>query len=303
MYMKKNILISGASGLIGTHLSRMLTEKGHEPAHLVRPGASKEKYRSFHWSPDEGKIDPEAISWADAIINLSGAAVADKHWTDERKKLLISSRVNGLNLLAASMKSTSQKPKVLVSASGIGIYGIVTNDHVYTENDPSAQDFFGECCRLWEEAADRSAEAGLRVVKLRIGVVLAREGGALPKLAGPVKWLVGSPLGSGKQWMPWIHIDDLAQIFLRAIEDGSMSGVYNAVTAEQVTNKAFIKAVGRALGKPVFMPAVPSFALKLVLGEMAGIVTEGSRVSCEKLLATGFKFHFEKLEEALADLL
>lgn len=297
------ILITGASGLVGSHLAPLLLEKGHAVAHLGRGKGNNSQVTYFRWNPEQNELDTAATEWADLVVNLAGAPVADKRWTEARKKTIIDSRVKGLRLMADAIKKQVKKPVALISASAVGIYGITTNEKIYSETDLPAADFFGDCCRQWETAADLFEEMQIRTVKLRIGVVLAKDGGALPKLAGPVKWGIGSPLGSGKQWIPWIHIDDLCAMFIKAIEDESLAGAYNAVGSQHTTNRMFVKAIGKTLKRPVFMPAVPAFALKLLLGEMAGIVTEGSRISNEKIRKTGFQFQYEKLEDALNNLL
>ncbi len=298
-----NILITGASGLIGTRLTTLLLEKGHAVAHLGRKKSDEGVVRKFKWDVQNETIDAGALSWAEVIIHLAGANVAEGRWTEKRKKEIIDSRVKSVQLLAKAYKAELSKAKIFVSAAALGWYGIVTTDKIFTEQDAPANDFFGEVCLKWENAADLMEEIGLRTVKLRIGVVLAKEGGALPKLAGPVKWFVGSALGSGKQWMPWIHIDDVCAMFIKAIEDETMHGAYNAVASEHVTNKEFVKSIGNVLHRSVFLPPVPKFALNMVLGEMAGIVTEGSRASNEKVKKTGFVFKYNELKPALEDLL
>ncbi len=298
-----NILITGASGLIGTHLTDYLLQRGCFVGYLVRKKTRETRVRHFLWDPSKDIIDLEAVQWADAIIHLAGASVSEGRWTKARKKIIVDSRVQAAELLAKTLLREKKKPAVFISASGTGIYGAVTNDHIYTENDPPAGDFLAEVCVRWEAGADLMEEMGIRTVKLRIGVVLAREGGALPKLAAPVKWLAGSPLGNGRQWMPWIHIEDLCALFFKTIEDETMRGAYNAVAPQHVTNRELVKAIGRVLKKPVFLPAVPKFVLNMMLGEMAVIVTEGSRVSNEKVVKAEFEFKFPGLEEAVKDLL
>lgn len=297
-----NILITGASGLIGKRLTEMLLQQGESVAHLGRGKSKDPRVVSFQWDPAQGKLDEEAVRWADAIINLAGAPVADQRWTDKRKKEIIDSRVQGLRLLADAVKRNQKPLRTLVSASAIGWYGMVTEDKIFKESDPPSRDFFGECCSQWEAAADLLEETGARVVKLRIGIVLAKEGGALPQLAGPIKAFIGSPLGSGKQWMPWIHIDDVCEMFLKALRDEKMSGAYNAAGPQPVTNKTFVKTLGKALHRPVFFPPVPKFILRMLLGERAAIVTEGSRVSNEKIVVAGFVYRHSDLLEALRDL-
>jgi uncharacterized protein (TIGR01777 family) len=297
------ILITGASGLVGTHLTDYFLKLGHEVAHLGRKKNPENRVKQFRWDIEKNEIDAEAIQWADAVVHLAGANVAEGKWTAKRKVEIINSRVKSTALLLETIRKNKNSIRAIASASAVGWYGMITSEKIFSEEDPAATDFFGECCRLWEAAVDKLESENCRVVKLRIGVVLAKEGGALPKLVRPVKWFVGSPLGSGKQWMPWIHIDDLCALFLKALEDEQMSGSYNAVTSQDATNKMFVKATGKILHRPVFLPPVPEFLLRLFLGEMAGIVTKGSRVSNEKILRTGFKFRFVELSEALIDLL
>jgi uncharacterized protein len=297
-----HILISGASGLVGSHLTDFLIARGHKVGHLVRHYTDDDRTRHFQWNPAEGKMDPAAISWADAIVNLAGANVGHR-WTDEYKKQILESRVAATQVLAREVKKSGKQLNAVISASAIGYYGLVTTPYIFKETDPSATDFFGTVCTQWEGAAGLFSEAGIRTVKLRLSMVLAADGGVLPKLAGPVKKRVGSPLGTGRQWMPWVHIDDLCALILRAIEDRQFVGVYNVAAPEQVTNKTFIKTIGKVLHRPVRLPRVPKFILRMVLGEMSGLVTEGSRVANEKVLEAGFRFRFEKLEDAIEDLL
>ncbi|MEO5643516.1 MAG: TIGR01777 family oxidoreductase [Bacteroidia bacterium] len=298
-----NILITGASGLVGLHLTELLLSKGYTVAHLGRKKSADATVKQFTWDPSKEILEAGAISWADAIIHLAGASVSEGRWTEKRKNEIIDSRVKGAQLLAKAIRQEHSKAKVFISASAVGWYGMITSEKIFTETDSPANDFFGTVCLKWENAADLVEETGLRTVKLRIGVVLAKDGGALPKLAAPVKWFVGSPLGSGKQWMPWIHIDDLCALFVKAVEDEQMSGAYNAVAPNPVTNKEFVKTIGKVLHRPVFLPPVPGFALKLALGEMAQIVTEGSRVSNEKIRKAGFTFRYNELQPALENLL
>lgn len=298
-----NILITGASGLIGSRLTDLLLEKGHAVAHLGRKKSGDSKVKHFTWDLKNETIEQGAVSWAEAIIHLAGANVADGRWTEKRKQEIIDSRVKGAQLLVKAHKAELSPAKIFISAAALGWYGIITSEKIFNESDPPAEDFFGTVCLKWENAADLLEELGLRTVKLRLGVVLSDEGGALKKLAGPVKWFVGSPLGSGKQWMPWIHIDDACALFIKAIEDESMHGAYNAVASQHITNKEFVKSIGKVLHRPVFLPPVPKFVLDLALGEMAGIVTEGSRASNEKVKKAGFVFKYDELENALKDLL
>jgi uncharacterized protein len=300
----KNVLITGGSGLVGTHLTRLLLSKGYSVSHLGRSKSAGENgVKQYRWDPQQQTVDDAAIMNADIIVHLAGAGVADEKWTAERKKLIINSRVQSGKLLADTLKRLNKNPEVVVAASAIGWYGMITTDHISEEHEPAHNDFFGECCKLWEQSIDPVAAQGTRLVKLRIGIVLARESGFLPKVAAPVRWLAGSPLGTGKQWIPWIHIDDLCAMFLQAIEQQSMQGVYNATGPQHNTNKEVTKAIGKAIGRPVFLPAVPAFMLKLLLGEMAQMVINGNRISNKKILETGFNYKYKTLDAALGNLL
>jgi uncharacterized protein (TIGR01777 family) len=292
------ILISGGTGLIGTELTRLLLKEGHSVRHLSRSSSSKGEIPTFEWNPSAGYIDETALEGVECIVHLAGAGIADSRWTDRRKKTIIDSRVKTAHLLLEKVKKTGPPLKSFISASGISYYGLVTNEKIYVEHDPAADEFIGKCCVLWEEAADQFGELA-RVVKLRTGIVLAKNGGALEKIAQPVKIGAGAPLGSGNQWVPYIHIHDLCRMYLSVIEEAKYVGVYNAVNGDHITNEELTKAVAQRLKKPLWLPNVPGFALKLVFGEMANLILKGSRVSSDKVRSEGFKFQFEKLDETL----
>jgi hypothetical protein len=206
--------------------------------------------------------------------------------------------VETAKLLFDKVKNVQPPLKVFISASGISYYGLKTTSTIFMENDPPSNDFIGTCCVLWEKAADEFSEFG-RVVKLRTGIVLTHQGGALEKIAKPVKIGFGAPLGKGSQWVPYIHIDDLCNMYLKALENENYSGVYNAVNGDHVTNKDLTMATAKALKKPLFLPNVPSFILKAVFGEMAGLILEGSRVSADKIKGEGFEFEYPTLDNAM----
>jgi uncharacterized protein (TIGR01777 family) len=298
----KNILITGASGLIGSRLTQLLLERGDRVAHLGRSGKPSE-VKSFIWDIKKRKIDTEAFASADTIIHLAGASVADKRWTNDRKKEIIESRTESTRLLFETLRSQKHSVKNFISASGTGYYGFGDAETVFTENSKPGNDFLAQVTQHWENEADKIQDLGIRVVKIRIGIVLSEKGGALKEIAKPVKFLAGAPLGSGDQIVSWIHLDDLCSVFLKAIDDEKILGVYNAVAPHPVTNRELTKAIGVALNKPVFLPAVPAILLRLALGEMSEIVLEGNKVSAEKILQSGFTFHFTTLEKALTDLL
>lgn len=300
----KHVLISGGSGLVGTHLTKLLQQKGYFVSHLSRSTRDDTKeVKQFHWNPAQHTINPEAIAQADIVVHLAGAGVADQRWTKARKKEIIDSRVQSAQVLTNELKRQKKKLSAFISASAVGWYGMTISDQIKEESEPAYPDFFGDCCRLWEKSVDEVESTGTRLVKLRIGIILAREGGFLPKVAGPVRWFVGSPLGSGKQWIPWIHIDDVCALFLQAIEQETMQGVYNAVGPEHTTNKTITEAIGRTLHRPVVLPAIPAFLLKIMLGEMAMMIVNGNRISNQRILKTGFQYQFPTLKNALNNLL
>ncbi len=299
----QTVLITGASGLIGASLTPLLQQKGYRVIHLSRSVPKTSKVETYLWDVHKQTIDERAVKEADFIIHLAGAGIVDKKWNEERKKEIIDSRVDSIHLLFKTIQQTNTSLKGFISASGVGIYGGITSEKFFSENDPAATDFLGTTCKLWEGAAETIAKLGIRVVKLRTAVVLSEKGGALAQMAKPVRLFVGSPLGTGKQYVPWIHLDDICAIYLKAIEDENMQGAYNAVAPEPITNKEFIKEIGHELHRPVIMPNVPVFVLKLLLGEMAIVVLEGSRVSCKKIEDAGYTFKYKLLKEALKNLL
>lgn len=296
------VLISGASGLIGKKLTALLIEKGHTVKHLGRKENLNSKTPCYKWDLDKGEIDARAFENIDTVVHLAGAGIADKRWTAARKKEIVDSRVVSSQLLAQEINKRGNQIKTFVGASAVGIYGAITNEKVYNETDAACNDFMGSVCKQWEESYT-DINKDTRVNIIRIGVVLSKDGGALPKLAKTIKMGIGSALGSGKQYMPWIHIDDLVALFYEAIINQSMHGIYNGVAPMHTNNNELSKAIATTLHKPFFMPAVPAFILKLILGEMAVIVLEGVKVSSEKTQKIPFTFKYPKLKGALEDLL
>jgi uncharacterized protein len=294
-----NILITGASGLVGTHLTKLLTERGHRVTHL---GRSKKAniIPSFVWDVTKGTIEPKTFENIDTVIHLAGAGIADKRWTANRKQEILESRTKSTALLA---KYVNANPHVrtVVSASAIGYYGFNESAAPLTESSAVGTDFLAAVVQAWEAEADKITDS--RVVKIRTGIVLSKTDGALPEIAKPVRWGVGAPLGSGNQYVSWIHIDDLCRMFVKAVEDDSMHGAYNATAPHPVTNRELTKAIAQTLHKPLWLPAVPGFALKLALGEMANLVLYGSNVLPTRFQKDGFAFKFETLDKALQDLL
>jgi len=298
----KNILITGASGLIGRRLTELLHEKGHNIAHLSRTVRSG-KARTFLWDIDKQKIDGESLLDTDAIVHLAGESIGTKPWTQARKNAILKSRTHSTWLLYEELKKGNHNVKTFVSASAIGYYGVEENDGLFDENDKQGNGFLAEVVHQWEEFADQISTLGIRVVKIRTGIVLSEKEGALKELKKPVQFFVGAQLGKGTQYLSWIHLDDLCSIYIKAIEDENMRGVYNAVASYPVTNKEFTHQLAKTLKRPIILPPIPSFILKLLLGEMAGLVLTGVKVSNQRIQMSGFKFQFDNLESALRDLL
>lgn len=295
----KKVLITGGTGLVGKSLKKMLEERGYDVRILSR---SKKGEGIYFWDWEKGEIDIESLKGTDSIIHLAGANIGEKRWSKERKRLIIESRVKTLELIYDRLREIDSKPSALISASAVGYYGSITSDKIFRENDEPGKDFLAHVCRLWEEEALKFSHLGVRVVRIRTGVVLSKKGGALERFKGQAKLGALFPLGSGKQFFPWIHIEDLCRIYIRALEDEGMEGAYNAVAPEYVTQKEFLKALSKIIKKPFFPIGVPSFLIKLIFGEMADFIIKGSRVSSEKIISSGFEFKFKNLKEALEDL-
>lgn len=296
------ILITGATGLIGTHLTEVLQQGGHTVTHLSRrkpDGAIK----TWEWNIDKHYIEEGAFDGVDTVIHLAGAGIADKPWTKARKRELLESRTHSTRLLYEELKKRNHPVTSFISASAIGYYGFADGSHLLVETDPPGNDFLAGVVKKWEDEIDAVSELNIRVAKLRVGVVLTMEGGALKEIVRPVKLYSGAPLGNGNQHLSWIHIEDLCRVFVNAVENPSFDGAYNAVAPHPVSNRELTKAIAHTLGKPLILPAVPGFALRLVFGEMADLVLKGSKVSSKKLEETGFDFKYPSIDEALANLL
>jgi hypothetical protein len=289
--------------LIGRYLTASLREKGFLVSHLSRRPAKGEMVKSFVWDPEKKSVDPEAFRGIDFIVHLAGANIGEKRWTENRKREILESRVGSARFLFETIQSLEISLKGFISASASGIYGSETSEKIFSETDPAAHDFLGNVCRSWEESADLFGNAAIRTVKIRTGVVLEKSDSALAKLMMPGKFGFLVQTGSGLQYMPWIHIKDLCDIYVKAIEDQLMTGAYNAVAPQHVTHKYFMNVLGKVMKKPVLPFPVPDFVLRTILGEMSDVVLKGSRVSDEKLLRSGYKFSFDSLEDALSDVL
>jgi len=294
-----NILITGGTGLVGTRLSAVLTEAGHDVALVSRTPVVGSPYRTFQWDPAAGIIDPAALPFADAIVSLAGANVSEGKWTKARKQELVSSRLDGLALLHRELAKPGHHVRAVLSASAISLYGNTGDALVSEDTRPVGHDLLADLTQVWEQAAAPLAALGLRVVVPRIGVVLSPAGGALLALAGPIKRGFGAPLGSGRQWVSWIHVEDLCRLFLDMLTDDTWQGPYNAVAPAPVTNATLTTVLAEVLHRPLLLPRIPAFVLQLAMGEQSEMVLTGKRVSAAKVLAHGFAFAYPELREAL----
>ena len=296
--MMKTILITGGTGLIGSKLSKLLISKGYQVRHLSRNPVNSESINAYYWDLNKRTIDTKAFDGIDAIIHLAGAGIADEKWSPKRKEAIVNSRVDSTQLLFDYASKMQNPIQTFIAASATGIYPNHPTT-LYGENGPFANDFLGKCCTLWEDKIDRFESIGIRTVKLRTGIVLAKSGGALPKMANPIKFGLGSAIGDGEQWMSWIDEDDLVNMYLFALENKFLKGAYNAVSPEPCNNKVFTKTIAKTLHRWILLPKIPAFFIKLLLGEMSIIVLGSTKVSAEKILTAGFKFKFGNLFNSL----
>jgi uncharacterized protein (TIGR01777 family) len=296
------IVIAGGTGLIGQRLADRATQQGHDVVVLTRrPHAPSGRVTSLAWSGRDAGPWTAAIEAADAVVNLAGASVAGGRWTARRKQLIRDSRIDATRALVDAMSNASRRPRVLVNASGVGYYGSVEEGAV-TESSPAGTDFLAVVCRDWELEAQRAVSAGVRVAMLRTGMVLDAAGGALPRLALPFRFFVGGPLGTGRQWVPWIHHDDVTDAILHIITTPGLSGPVNLASPQPVRMAEFCSVLGKVLRRPSWAP-VPSFVLRAILGEMSGIILTGQSVVPEKLVASGYRYRHADLGSALRDLM
>ncbi len=303
----ETVLITGGTGMIGNALTQALIERGYHVIVLTRNPSDKQKTKndklSFaEWNIEKQTLDKEAFAKADHIIHLAGANFADKRWTNKRKQEIVNSRVDSAKLIIESLKTISNKVKVVISASGISWYGDDKAAKPFTENDPVANDFMAQTCKQWEAAIEPASFLGKRLIKLRIGPVLSTEGGAYVEFKNPIKFGVAGIIGNGKQIFSWVHIDDLVRTILFAMENEQMEGVYNVVSPEPATNKDLILEIAKST-KKFFIPIhAPAFALKIVFGELIGEILKSTTVSSEKLQQAGFIFQYPDIRSAILQL-
>ncbi|WP_324069470.1 MAG: TIGR01777 family oxidoreductase [Flavobacterium sp.] len=298
------ILITGATGLVGQELVSLLLQNGHTVHYLSTSNnklVTNSNYKGFYWNPKTAEIDTDSLADVEVVVHLAGASVAKK-WTKSYKDEIIDSRVLSTKLLFQTLQNTPNQVKQIVSASAIGIYpDSLTN--IYHESDLDIDvSFLGNVVKLWENEVNQFEKLQLIVSKIRIGIVLAKNGGALQEMVKPIQYGVGAAFGSGEQYQSWIHIQDLVAIFYHVIEN-KLPGIYNGVSPYPVTNTELTKSIAKTLNKPFFLPNIPRFVMQLILGEMHQILFSSQHVSCRKLLDENFQFKFASLDKALNDLL
>jgi len=298
----ETVLITGGTGLVGRHLCKELQKKGYGISVLSRVAKQSPGMHTYVWDYDKKEIEKGAVESADYIIHLAGESIGDHRWTARRKQLILDSRVKTGDLLFDQVKACKSHLKAFISASATGYYGAVTSEKIFSETDLPFPDFLGEICRQWEESADRFQQSGIRTVKIRTGVILTRQGGALARIKASVQMGLGSALGKGNQYFPWIHIDDLCGIYIKAIEDAQMIGAYNAVAPDHKTNTELMGILSKVLKKPFWPVHIPAIVLKGIFGRMSDILLKGSRVSSAKIREAGYHFLFPDLQDALTHL-
>lgn len=297
------ILITGGSGLVGSSLTKVLLGMNYDVAILTRNQSSDHDFKQYFWDPSKLLIDEDALKGVDCIVHLAGTNISDRRWTKKQKKEIYSSRVESAEFLYQKIKELDIPLKSFVSSSAVGCYGTITSDQIYTEQDHNADDYLGQLCTHWEAKADQFINLGCKVSKVRTGIVLSSKGGVLPKMMFPINWCLGAPLGSGKQFIPWIHIDDLCAIYVNLINELIPSGVYNGVAPEVISNNDFTCIIAEALNKPLWLPNIPSWVLKIIFGEMSSILLNGCRVSSNKLIKYGFQYKYLSIRSAIHNLI
>ncbi|WJS94915.1 TIGR01777 family oxidoreductase [Flavobacterium johnsoniae] len=302
--MSQNVLLTGGSGFIGKYLTDILIEAGFSVSVLSRSDKEDTARVTFYkWDLKKNYIDENAVLNADYIIHLAGEGIVDKRWTNKRKKAILESRTKPVDLIFSVLEKHNKKLEAFVSASAVGIYGAFTSHKICKEETPPANDFLGTVCQKWESAADKIGSLNIRTVKIRTGIVLGKDEGFLKKMTPSFKSGFGAILGSGKQYLPWIHVEDLCHIYLKSLQDTQLEGPYNACITDNTTNSRLSKIIARIYGYSIWLPKVPPFVLKILLGEMSIVILTGQRVSSEKIQQIGFEFQDSDLEKTLINCL
>lgn len=300
--MDKKVLITGASGLIGKHLCTSLIQRGYKINVLTRNQKGEHQGICYYdWNIKNGQIDPACLDGVNAIIHLAGENIAARPWRHEQKQRIIKSRTDSIRLIYSLMKHRPHDVETLISASASGFYGD-REDLILTETDQPGTDFMAQCCISWERVVSEAEGFGLRVVRLRTGTVLSGEGGALPPLAAPHKIGLGMPLGTGHQWMSWIHINDVINMYIHCLENDNCKGAYNMNAPHPLRNKDFSEELSSFFGHKTRLPRVPEWLLRTVLGEMHTLLTNSTRMHNSRIVETGFSFQYGNLEDALKNI-
>lgn len=287
--MIKNVLITGGNGFVGSEIMKLLILNGYHVAILSRRKKNT-SIKHYLWNIDQGWIDPEAIKFADAIIHLAGENISSKRWTKKQKRKILESRTHSTELLYGAVKTSSSKPRLIISASAVGYYGTYTSEKIFSENLHQGTDFLAKTVGEWEKSVSAFKDLNMRIVIFRKGVVMSPKGGALKKMLLPLKFGFATPVGKGKQYVPWVSLNDLIRLFLFTIENEEIEGVYNVVSPVHITNKELMLQIADIKNK-LFIPfGVPALILKLIYGKMSSVILQGSRVSSEKITKTGFNF-------------
>jgi uncharacterized protein len=305
LYSMQTVLITGGTGMIGRALTSHLVNNNYHVIILTRKKRSPEQGVTYAtWDVERSVIDEQAVLKADHIVHLAGEGIADKRWTKKRKKAIVDSRVKSGGLLLRVLSENQHKVKTIVSASGIGWYGPDKADKKpFTEDDPHSNDFLGQTCRLWQDSLSPASQLGIRTIFLRTGIVLSKKGGAFPEFVKPLKAGIATIFGDGEQAVSWIHVDDLARLYLFCIEQQQMNGVYNAAAPDVVSNKEMILTIAKTRGKPFIPVHVPVFMLQLALGELSVELLKSTTADDSKVRRAGFQFVFPTLDAAVNDLI
>lgn len=294
----KNVLITGGSGLIGKNLIKRLQAEGHQVSILSRNPEDVKGVKAFYWNPQKQEIDRYCLLGINTIIHLAGEGIADKRWTRARKREIIDSRTLSIALLYKVLHETKMSVDSVISASAVGYYGD-RGEELLTEDSNKGAGFLADCCQEWEEAVDKGTELGFRVVKFRIGLLLSKDGGALMEFQKIVRNYMGSDLGSGRQWYPWIHIDDLVEMFAKAVDDSTYQGTYNACSPSPVRNHEFTKEVAKTIHRPLWPIKINKVILNIVLGEKSSLVLMSTNTSSKKIENQGYSFKYTTIRDAL----
>ncbi|MEX2595293.1 MAG: TIGR01777 family oxidoreductase [Salibacteraceae bacterium] len=292
------VLITGGTGTIGSRLVKLLRNNGYEVSLVSRNPDEKKDENVFAWDPEKRFIDPKALQGVESIIHLAGAGIADKPWSEYRKRVILESRVDSAELLLSECKKQNIRLRNFISASAIGWYPLIISDLIFDENSPNGTGFLAEVCRQWEEAADSFNDVAENVAKIRIGLVLSKGEGALKEISLPVKYYVAAGLGKGTQSMAWIHIHDVCRAFHHILEN-DLNGVYNAVGPDVINNNDFMQILADVMDRPLMLPNIPEFVIRLLFGEKADLILKGVMLSSKKIQETGFAFDYPTLNSAL----